>query len=144
MKYLKQFENYKGVIFDKSKFTLDDMNEIYELFQDIAITYNIKDMDSWRGDLDGIRLQNVSQLPSDFDDDPDTGEINQYIIGQHRNAFIDIRLFYNIDEVIEALRNNFIPMVKNTLDYRINMNLIYDENDIETPYTEISLTFLKK
>lgn len=44
MKYLKLFENYKGPIFDKSLFTQEDMNELYDLFQDFAIEYNIKDM----------------------------------------------------------------------------------------------------
>ena len=88
MKYLKLFENYKGPIFDKSLFTQEDMNELYDLFQDFAIEYNIKDM----------TLPNTT-LPSQFDDDPDTGEINQYIIVQDRwfrearNAFVDFRLF---------------------------------------------------
>ena len=142
MKYLKLFENYKGPIYDKSLFTQEDMNELYDIFQDFAIEYNIKDM----------TLPNTT-LPSQFDDDPDTGEINQYIIGQARNAFVDLRLFINIEEIIEALKHNFIPMVKNTTDWYIpsyqssqrhGMTLTHGENDIETPYVEITITFAKR
>jgi len=147
MKYLKLFENYKGPIFDKSLFTQEDMNELYDLFQDFAIEYNIKDM----------TIKTSSLISSQFDDDPDTGEINQYIIGQARNgkkgwvAFIDIRLFSNVEEIIETLRDNFIPQVKSLGWYipsyqasqRHGMTITHDENDIETPYVEITITFAK-
>ena len=141
MKHLKTFEAYGGPIFPKSKFTQEDMDELHEIFQDFAITYNIKDM----------TIKTSSLIPSQFDDDPDTGEINQYFIGQARNAFIDIRLFQNQDEIIETLRDNFIPQVK-ALGWYIpsysqlkdGMVITQDENDIETPYTEISITFAKK
>jgi hypothetical protein len=90
-------------------------------------------------------------IPSQFDDDPDTGEINQYFIGQARNAFIDIRLFDNIEEIIETLRDNFIPQVKSLgwyipsyMQLKDGMVITNDENDIETPYTEVSITFAKK
>jgi len=141
MKYLKTFETYQGPIFPKSKFNQEDMNELHEMFQDFAITYNIKDM----------TIKTSSLIPSRFDDDPDTGEINQYIIGQARNAFIDIRLFSNEEEIIETLRDNFIPQVKSLgwyipsyIQLKDGMVITHDENDIETPYTEISITFAKK
>jgi len=141
MIHLKKFEAFQGSIFPKSKFTQEDMDELHDLFQDFAITYNIKDM----------TIKTSSLIPSQFDDDPDTGEINQYFIGQARNAFIDIRLFQNEDEIIETLRDNFIPQVK-ALGWYIpsysqlkdGMVITQDENDIETPYTEISITFAKK
>ena len=141
MIHLKKFEVFQGSIFPKSKFTQEDMDELHDLFQDFAITYNIKDM----------TIKTSSLIPSQFDDDPDTGEINQYFIGQARNAFIDIRLFQNEDEIIETLRDNFIPQVK-ALGWYIpsysqlkdGMVITQDENDIETPYTEISITFAKK
>jgi hypothetical protein len=141
MKHLKTFEAYQGPIFPKSKFNQEDMNELHEMFQDFAITYNIKDM----------TIKTSSLIPSKFDDDPDTGEINQYIIGQARNAFIDIRLFSNEEEIIETLRDNFIPQVKSLgwyipsyMQLKDGMVITHDENDIETPYTEISITFAKK
>lgn len=141
MIHLKKFEAFQGSIFPKSKFTQEDMDELHDLFQDFAITYNIKDM----------TIKTSSLIPSQFDDDPDTGEINQYFIGQARNAFIDIRLFQNEDEIIETLRDNFIPQVK-ALGWYIpsysqlkdGMVITQDENDIETPHTEISITFAKK
>ena len=141
MIHLKKFEAFQGAIFPKSKFTQEDMDELHDLFQDFAITYNIKDM----------TIKTSSLISSQFDDDPDTGEINQYIISQARNASIDIRLFQNEDEIIETLRDNFIPQVK-ALGWYIpsysqlkdGMVITQDENDIETPYTEISITFAKK
>jgi hypothetical protein len=144
MIHLKRFEAFQGGIFPKSRFTQEDMDELYDIFQDFSITYNIKDM----------TVKTSSLIPSQFDDDPDTGEINQYIIGQAKyNAFIDIRLFTNEDEVIETLRDNFIPQVKALGWYIPNdrligktygMTITKEENDIETPYTEISITFAKK
>ena len=137
MKHLRTFEAYQGPIFPKSKFTQEDMDELHEMFQDFAVTYNIKDM----------TIKTSSLIPSQFDDDPDTGEINQYIIGQARNAFIDIRLFSNEEEIIETLRDNFIPQVKSLgwyIPLKDGMVIIRDENDIETPYTEVSITFAKK
>ena len=141
MRYLKKFESYQGRIFPKSRFNQEDMDELYEIFQDFAVTYNIKDM----------TIKTSSLIPSQFDDDPDTGEVNQYFIGQARNAFIDIRLFDNIEEIIETLRDNFIPQVK-ALGWYIpsysqlkdGMTITEEENDIETPYTEVSITFAKK
>lgn len=141
MIHLKKFEAFQGVVFPKSKFTQEDMDELHEIFQDFAITYNIKDM----------TIKTTSLIPSQFDDDPDTGEVNQYIIGQARNAFIDMRLFTNEDEIIETLRDNFIPQVK-ALGWYIpsyslledGMVITHDEKDIETPYTEVSITFAKK
>ena len=110
-----------------------------------------------------MTIKTSSLIPSQFDDDPDTGEINQYIIGQARNAFINLRLFDNIDEIIETLRDNFIPQVKalgwyipshkpNERDLLViigsqlkdGMTITEEENDIETPYTEVSITFAKK
>jgi hypothetical protein len=141
MKHLKTFEAYEGPIFPKSKFNQEDMDELHEIFQDFAITYNIKDM----------TIKTSSLIPSQFDDDPDTGEVNQYFIGQARNAFIDIRLFDNVDEIIETLRDNFIPQVKSLGWYIPNehiktggMTITEEENDIETPYTAVSITFAKK
>jgi hypothetical protein len=141
MIHLKKFEAFQGAIFSKSKFTQEDMDELHDLFQDFAITYNIKDM----------TIKTSSLIPSQFDDDPDTGEINQYFIGQARNAFIDIRLFQNEDEIIETLRDNFIPQVKalgwyipSYIQLKDGMVITHDENDVETPYTEISITFAKK
>ena len=143
MIHLKRFEAFQGGIFPKSRFTQEDMDELYDIFQDFSITYNIKDM----------TVKTSSLIPSQFDDDPDTGEINQYIIGQAKNAFIDIRLFTNEDEIIETLRDNFIPQVKALGWYIPNdrligktygMTITKEENDIETPYTEISITFAKK
>lgn len=145
MIHLKKFEAFQGAIFPKSKFTQEDMDELHDLFQDFAITYNIKDM----------TIKTSSLISSQFDDDPDTGEINQYIIGQARNAFIDIRLFSNEEEIIETLRDNFIPQVKSLGWYipsvcrlmgdgQDGMVITQDENDIETPYTEVSITFAKK
>ena len=78
MIHLKKFEAFQGAIFPKSKFTQEDMDELHDLFQDFAITYNIKDM----------TIKTSSLIPSQFDDDPDTGEINQYFIGQARNNFL--------------------------------------------------------
>jgi len=141
MRYLKTFEAYEGPIFPKSKFNQEDMDELHEIFQDFAVTYNIKDM----------TIKTSSLIPSQFDDDPDTGEVNQYFIGQARNAFIDIRLFDNIEEIIETLRDNFIPQVKSLgwyipsyMQLKDGMVITNDENDIETPYTEVSITFAKK
>ena len=150
MKHLKTFESYKGPIFPKSNFNQEDMDELHEIFQDFAISYNIKDM----------TIKTSSLIPSQFDDDPDTGEINQYIIGQARNAFINLRLFDNIDEIIETLRDNFIPQVKalgwflpfyqyipsiyKYMQLNDGMTITEEENDIETPYTEVSITFAKK
>ena len=44
MKHLKTFEAYVGPIFPKSNFNQEDMDELHEMFQDFAVTYNIKDM----------------------------------------------------------------------------------------------------
>ena len=143
MRYLKTFEAYEGSIFPKSKFNQEDMDELHEIFQDFATEYNIKDM----------TIKTSSLIPSQFDDDPDTGEINQYIIGQARNAFIEIRLFDNAEEIIETLRDNFIPQIKalgwfipneNIIGKTDGMTITEEENDIETPYTEVSITFAKK
>ncbi len=143
MRHLKTFEAYEGSIFPKSRFNQEDMDELHEIFQDFAIEYNIKDM----------TIKTSSLIPSQFDDDPDTGEINQYIIGQARNAFIEIRLFDNAEEIIETLRDNFIPQVKalgwfipneSLIGKTHGMTITEEENDIETPYTEVSITFSKK
>ena len=146
MKYLKLFENYKGPIFPKSKFTQEDMDELYDLFQDIAVEYNIKDM----------TIKTPSLISSLFEE-PDV-EINQYIIAQSRNekdipAFVDLILFNNIEEIIETLKDNFIPMVKNTLDWyipsymasqRLGMTVTNHKNDNGTIFAEVSITFAKR
>ena len=80
MKHLKKFEAYGGPIFPKSNFTQEDMDDLHEIFQDFAITYNIKDMTMKTSSL--IPSQFALQNTSLFDDDPDTGEINQYFIDQ--------------------------------------------------------------
>ena len=157
MKHLKTFEAYLGPIFPNSKFTKEDMDELHEMFQDVAITYNIKDM----------TIETSHSIPSHIlfaaYDDPDDGEINQYIIGQFRNdllkvevSFIDIKLFDNVDEIIETLRDNFIPQVKSELGWFIpnenlkngvlinGMTITEEENEMETPYTAVSITFAKK
>ena len=156
MKHLKTFEAYVGPIFPNSKFTKEDMDELHEMFQDVAITYNIKDM----------TIETSNLIPSHIlfaaYDDPD-GEDNQYIIGQFRNdllkvemSFIDIKLFDNIEEIIETLRDNFIPQVKSELGWFIpnenlkngvlinGMTITEEENEMETPYTAVSITFAKK
>ena len=156
MKHLKTFEAYVGPIFPNSKFTKEDMDELHEMFQDVAITYNIKDM----------TIETSHSIPSHIlfaaDDDPDA-EDNQYIIGQFRNdllkvemSFIDIKLFDNVDEIIETLRDNFIPQVKSELGWFIpnenlkngvlinGMTITEEENEMETPYTAVSITFAKK
>ena len=156
MKHLKTFEAYVGPIFPNSKFTKEDMDELHEMFQDFAITYNIKDM----------TIETSNSIPSHIlfaaDDDPDA-EDNQYIIGQFRNdllkvemSFIDIKLFDNVDEIIETLRDNFIPQVKSELGWFIpnenlkngvlinGMTITEEENEMETPYTAVSITFAKK
>ena len=156
MKHLKTFEAYVGPIFPNSKFTKEDMDELHEMFQDVAITYNIKDM----------TIETSNLIPSHIlfaaYDDPD-GEDNQYIIGQFRNdllkvemSFIDIKLFDNVDEIIETLRDNFIPQVKSELGWFIpnenlkngvlinGMTITEEENEMETPYTAVSITFAKK
>ena len=164
MKHLKTFEAYLGPIFPNSKFTKEDMDELHEMFQDVAITYNIKDM----------TIETSNLIPSHIlfaaDDDPDA-EDNQYIIGQYsnpvdtfrdyingqyRNAFIDIKLFDNVEEIIETLRDNFIPQVKSELGWFIpnenlkngvlinGMTITEEENEMETPYTAVSITFAKK
>ena len=162
MKHLKTFEAYVGPIFPNSKFTKEDMDELHEMFQDVAITYNIKDM----------TIETSNLIPSHIlfaaYDDPD-GEDNQYIIGQYsnpighynhslqyRNAFIDIKLFDNVEEIIETLRDNFIPQVKSELGWFIpnenlkngalinGMTITEEENEMETPYTAVSITFAKK
>ena len=157
MKHLKTFEAYLGPIFPNSKFTKEDMDELHEMFQDVAITYNIKDM----------TIETSHSIPSHIlfaaYDDPDDGEINQYIIGQSRNdllkvemSFIDIKLFDNVEEIIETLRDNFIPQVKSELGWFIpnenlkngalinGMTITEEENEMETPYTAVSITFAKK
>ena len=167
MKHLKEFktfEAYVGPIFPNSKFTQEDMDELHEMFQDVAVTYNIKDM----------TIETSHSIPSHIlfaaYDDPDA-EVNQYIIGQYsnpvdtfreyisgqyRNAFIDIKLFDNVDEIIETLRDNFIPQVKSELGWFIpnenlkngalinGMTITEEENEMETPYTAVSITFAKK
>ena len=159
MKHLKEFqtfEAYVGPIFPNSKFTKEDMDELHEMFQDVAITYNIKDM----------TIETSNLIPSHIlfaaYDDPDA-EDNQYIIGQFRNdllkvemSFIDIKLFDNVDEIIETLRDNFIPQVKSELGWFIpnenlnngalinGMTITEEENEMETPYTAVSITFAKK
>ena len=156
MKHLKTFEAYLGPIFPNSKFTKEDMDELHEMFQDVAITYNIKDM----------TIETSNSIPSHIlfaaYDDPD-GEDNQYIIGQFRNdllkvemSFIDIKLFDNVEEIIETLRDNFIPQVKSELGWFIpnenlkngvlinGMTITEEENEMETPYTAVSITFAKK
>ena len=160
MKHLKEFqtfEAYVGPIFPNSKFTKEDMDELHEMFQDVAITYNIKDM----------TIETSNLIPSHIlfaaYDDPDDGEINQYIIGQFRNdllkvevSFIDIKLFDNIEEIIETLRDNFIPQVKSELGWFIpnenlkngalinGMTITEEDDETETPYTAVSITFAKK
>ena len=156
MKHLKTFEAYVGPIFPNSKFTKEDMDELHEMFQDVAITYNIKDM----------TIETSNSIPSHIlfaaYDDPD-GEDNQYIIGQFRNdllkvemSFIDIKLFDNVDEIIETLRDNFIPQVKSELGWFIpnenlkngvlinGMTITEEDDETETPYTAVSITFAKK
>jgi len=150
MKHLKTFEAYKGPIFPKSKFTQEDMDELYDAFQDFAITYNIKDMTV---ETDSLEIPSHIQFAAY--DDPD-GEVNQYIIGQSKYSasfsFIDIKLFDNVDEIIETLRDNFIPQVKSLgwyihspNDLQDGMTITEEDNDeTETPYTAVSITFSKK
>ena len=158
MKHLKTFEAYVGPIFPNSKFTQEDMDELHEMFQDFAITYNIKDM----------TIETSNSIPSHIlfaaYDDPDGEDnqyiigqyVNQYIIGQYRNAFIDIKLFDNVEEIIETLRDNFIPQVKSELGWFIpnenlkngalinGMTITEEDDETETPYTAVSITFAKK
>jgi hypothetical protein len=44
MKHLKTFEAYEGPIFPNSKFNQEDMDDLYDAFQDFALTYNINDV----------------------------------------------------------------------------------------------------
>ena len=137
MRHLKKFESYKGPIHSRSKFNQDEMDELYEIFQDFACEFNIKDM----------TINTSSDIPSQFDEDD---EVNQYIIGQARNSYVDLRLFTNVDEIIETLRDNFIPQIKllgwYIPSYSLNkdgMSIEHKENDNETPYTDVSITFAK-
>jgi hypothetical protein len=152
MKHLKTFEAYKGPIFPNSKFNQEDMDDLHEIFQDFALTYKIKDMTI---ETDNLEIPSYIQFAAY--DDPD-GEVNQYIIGQSKYsasfAFIDIKLFDNVDEIIETLRDNFIPQVK-SLGWIIpnenlkngalinGMTITEEDDDTETPYTAVSITFAK-
>ena len=148
MKHLKTFEAYKGPIFPNSKFNQEDMDDLHEIFQDFALTYNIKDM----------TVNTTEEIPSHIQfaayDDPD-GEVNQYIIGQSKYSasfsFIDIKLFDNVDEIIETLRDNFIPQVKSLGWYipspnnlKDGMTITEEDDETGTPYTAVSITFAKK
>ena len=154
MKHLKTFEAYVGPIFPNSKFTQEDMDELHEMFQDFAITYKIKDMT-----IETDSLEIPSHIQFAAYDDPD-GDVNQYIIGQSKYSasfsFIDIKLFDNIDEIIETLRDNFIPQVKSELGWFIpnenlkngalinGMTITEEDDETETPYTAVSITFAQK
>lgn len=108
---------------------------LYDTIQDIAQEYNIKDM----------TLKTISFLHSTFDDDPDTGEINQYIIsrGLTNRVYVDLRLFQNEDEIIDTLRDNFIPQIKSMGLQIHKFTVENDENDIETPFKQVRITFIK-
>lgn len=100
-----------------SNFNKEDMQDFYDEFQIIADSYN---------------LTEVKFI------DPDN-EVNQYNIGVLRNAFVELVLFKDSDEIIDELKS-FIEKVKQ-FGWRI-INKINIENYGE--YKEVTIVFTKR
>jgi uncharacterized protein YaaR (DUF327 family) len=120
MRNIKKFEAFSDEIHihpTLSNFNKEDMQDFYDEFQIIADIYN---------------LTEVKFI------DPDN-EINQYNIGVLRNAFIELVLFKDSDEIIDELKS-FIEKVKQ-FGWRI-INKINIENYGE--YKEVTIVFTKR
>lgn len=127
MIYLKKFESYKEDISRVSDFTKDDVKELYDIFQDFAIEYSIRE----------------SEMEINLDKED---EHNQYYVGVAKNAYIEMYLFRNVDEIIETLNNNFLPQVE-SIGWRafkspIKYSESYNSNLIK--YYEVSIVFIKQ
>ncbi len=127
MIYLKKFESYKEDISRVSDFTKDDVRELYDIFQDFAIEYSIREAEK-EIDLDKEEEQ------------------NQYYVGVAKNAYIEMYLYRNVEEIIETLNNNFMPQVE-ALGWKafktpIKYSEHYNSNLIR--YYEVSIVFRKQ
>lgn len=142
MKNLKKFTHYNE---SSTDFTVDDITELDDIFKDFSIEYGIKVVD------------NFKNLPTTFLDT----EENQYFISQDRmwRISINIRLFTNSEEIIETIKDNFIPQIK-SLGWAISEYSLQKDGIIKreledgrtstTPlnlnldYTEVIIKFRKK
>ena len=133
MNYLKLFEEYsrysdKLDISKLSNFDADDMDYFHDMFNDIATEFNIIETDR-----------------NAFDE---SSEFNQYFIGTYRNAYIDLILFTNIGEIIDTLKNNFIPQLKANgwvlAAGNTSFSVEYHRNLNSTEFAEVSICVRKE
>lgn len=131
MKLIKKFESWTGKLNNKSRFTQEDMDVIWEAFQDVVTFFNIKDMQEFR----------------DY-----TTNTNLYRIGLAKNAWVEFILYKDSDEIIDMLRNNVVPVLRHE-----GFELLYGEsgdskdgvivnNDVDydgNPCVEVLLTIKK-
>lgn len=119
MKYIKTYESFSDeiVIKQNSNFTKEDMQEFYDEFQIIAESFNLK---------------NVQQL------DPDD-EVNQYHIDVFKNAFIELLIFKDSEDIIDEIKS-FIEKTKH-FGWKL-LNDINIEDYVE--YKEVTVVFTKK
>ena len=110
-----------------SNFTKDDIKELYDIFQDFAIEYSIREVE------EEINLDKEE-------------EQNQYYIGVAKNAYIEMYLFRNEEEIIQTLNDNFLPQVEalgwRAFKYPIKSEFDYNSNDIK--YHEVVIVFRKQ
>jgi len=99
MKLIKKFESWTGKLNNKSRFTQEDMDVIWEAFQDVVTFFNIKAM----------KLAAVQDM-QEFRDYTDY--TNLYRIGLARNAWVEFILYKDSDEIIDMLRNNVVPVLR--------------------------------
>lgn len=142
MKNLKKFTTFNE---SSTDFTVDDITELDDIFKDFSFEYGIKEVD------------NFKNLPTTFIDT----EENQYFISQDRmwRISINLRLFTNSEEIIETIKDNFIPQIK-SLGWAISEYSLQKDGVIKreledgrcstTPlnlnldYTEVIIKFRKK
>jgi len=116
----RYFERSRNPV--KPNFSENDIQEVIELFQDTSETFNI----TFVPIEDEFNYRNRR---------------NEYQIGCAMNLYVDIRLHTNIDEVMETLLNNFVPLIESSIDCQFINNL--NQCTLQYNYVALSLVFKK-
>lgn len=146
MKYLKTFENFRGRPLTKlSNFSVEDLEDLLEEFQDIAENYGLKDYQKLDDEADeeskGYIWTELQREGKSF-----------YYVNTARNAFIEV-IYFGLDKeefiddlksFVNKMKNQFNWEIINSWSYHNGFSCEYGENENGDEYVHCDLVFHKK
>jgi len=145
MKYLKTFENFRGRPLTKlSNFSVEDLEDLLEEFQDIAENYGLKDYQKLDDEADeeskGYIWAELQREGKSF-----------YYVNTARNAFIEV-IYFGLDKeefiddlksFVNKMKNQFNWEIINSWSYHNGFSCEYGENENGDEYVHCDLVFHK-